>query len=121
MPEKKILVVDDSSTDLKLISSYLISAGYRVVTATDGEEALKKVAVEKPDLVILDIIMPKVNGFDVCRKIKASETLKGIKVIMVSSKSQESDKFWGMKQGADFYMTKPFTSQDLVSNVAKFC
>ncbi|NNF97829.1 MAG: response regulator [Desulfobacteraceae bacterium] len=117
MPRQKVLVVDDSTTDLKLISGFLSSAGYTVIKAVDGEDALKMVQQENPDLVVLDIIMPKINGFDVCRKIKTSADLKKTKIIMVSSKSQESDKFWGMKQGADIYMTKPFSSEELITNV----
>jgi twitching motility two-component system response regulator PilH len=118
MSNQKILVVDDSPTELKMISHALKSGGYEVVTAKDGEEALQMVASEPIELIVLDVIMPKLNGFQVCRKIKSSERHKGIKILLLTSKSQESDKFWGEKQGADIYMTKPFETDALLSNVA---
>lgn len=118
MSGQKILVVDDSPTELKVISQALESGGYDVVTAKDGEEALKMVSKEPVDLIVLDVIMPKMNGFQVCRQIKSSDQYKGIKVILLTSKSQDSDKFWGKKQGADLYMTKPFEIETLIKNVA---
>lgn len=118
MSKMKVLVVDDSPTDLKLMSQPFLSRGYELVTATDGEEALKKAEAEQPDLMVLDVIMPKLNGFKVCRQIKSSATLKNIKIILLTSKNQESDKFWGEKQGADAYMTKPFTEEDLLATAA---
>lgn len=118
MNSDKILVVDDSPTELKMISQALKSGGYDVVTAIDGEQALQMVAAEPVKLVVLDVIMPKMNGFQVCRKIKSSDQHKSIKVLLLTSKSQESDKFWGKKQGADMYMTKPFEVDSLLSNVA---
>lgn len=117
MRKLKVLVVDDSPTDLKLMSEPFISQGYDLITAKDGEEALKKVESERPDLIVLDVIMPKLNGFNVCRHIKNSAKLKDIRVILLTSKNQESDKFWGEKQGADAYMTKPFSDEDLLSTV----
>lgn len=119
MSKAKVMVVDDSPTELKLISEPLIVSGYDVITAKDGEEALKKVESESIELVVLDVIMPKLNGFQVCRKIKSSPELNGIKIILLTSKTQESDKFWGQKQGADIYMTKPFSEDELLTNVAK--
>ena len=113
MRKVKVMVVDDSPTDLKLMSEPFLSQEYDLVTAADGEEALRKAETEKPDLVIMDVIMPKLNGFNVCRHIKKSDKLKGIKVILLTSKNQESDKFWGEKQGADAYMAKPFTGEHL--------
>jgi twitching motility two-component system response regulator PilH len=118
MSGQKILVVDDSPTELKVISQALESGGYDVVTAKDGEEALKMVSKEPVNLIVLDVIMPKMNGFQVCRQIKSSDQYKGIKVILLTSKSQDSDKFWGKKQGADLYMTKPFEIDTLIKNVA---
>jgi len=90
------------------------------VTAMDGEAAEEKVKSEKIDLIILDVIMPKKNGFQVCRDIKSNDLYKNIPVIMVTSKDQASDKFWGMKQGADEYLTKPFTPEDLLKAVKKY-
>ncbi|MDM8523345.1 response regulator [Desulfococcaceae bacterium HSG8] len=119
MSKTKILVADDSPTHLRLTSGPLLDQGYEVVTATDGEEALRKAESEKPDLAVLDVVMPKLNGFKVCRQIKSSPELKDIKVILCTSKNQESDKFWGEKQGADAYVVKPFDDQELLDAVAK--
>ena len=118
MSKMKVLVVDDSPTDLKLMIQPFLNQGYELVTATDGEEALKKAQTEQPDLMVLDVIMPKINGFKVCRQIKGSAELKNIKIILLTSRNQESDKFWGKKQGADAYITKPFTGEDLLSTAA---
>jgi twitching motility two-component system response regulator PilH len=115
MSEERILVVDDSPTDLKIMCEPFSSKGYEVITAVDGEEALEKAESEKPTLMVLDVIMPKMNGFQVCRKIKTTPDLKGIKVLLLTSKNQESDEFWGMKQGADAYMTKPFEAHELLA------
>jgi len=119
MRKLKVMVVDDSPTDLKLMSEPFISKGYELITAQDGEEALKKAELERPDLIVLDVIMPKLNGFNVCRQIKGSGELNGIKVILLTSKNQESDKFWGKKQGADAYMTKPFSGDHLLAIAEK--
>ena len=119
MRKFKVLVVDDSPTDLKLMSEPFISKGYDLITAKDGEEALKRAELERPDLIVLDVIMPKLNGFKVCRQIKGSGELNGIKVILLTSKNQESDKFWGKKQGADAYMTKPFSGDHLLAIAEK--
>jgi len=115
MSKIKVLVADDSPTDLKLMSEPFLTQEYDLVTATDGEEALKKAASEQPDLVVLDVVMPKLNGFKVCRQIKSSAEFKNTKVILLTSKNQDSDKFWGEQQGADAYMTKPFSGEDLLA------
>lgn len=117
MSKTKIMVVDDSPTELKMIQEPLVANGYDVITAADGEEALKKAESESITLMVLDVIMPKCNGFHVCRHIKNTPELKDIKVIMLSSKNQDSDKFWGKKQGADAYMTKPFNNDELLAQV----
>ncbi len=116
---KKVLVVDDSPTDLQMLVSLLKKQGYDVVTAVDGEDAIDKAFANKPPVVVLDIILPKKNGFQVCRQLKTSEETRGIKVILVSSKNQESDKFWGLKQGADEYIGKPYQDADLLAAVAR--
>ncbi len=116
---KKVLVVDDSPTDLQMLSSLLKKQGYEVVTAVDGEDAIDKAVATNPPLVVLDIILPKMNGFQVCRHLKTTEATRGIKVILVSSKNQDSDKFWGMKQGADDYIGKPYQDADLLAAVAR--
>ena len=119
MANSKILVVEDSPTYLRNIVDFLQGYEYEVITAVDGEEALEKAVQENPDLIVLDVILPKKNGFQVCRQLKTSPTTQDIKILMLTSKSQDSDKFWGLKQGADEYMTKPFDDNELVANVAK--
>ena len=119
MASKKILVVDDSPTDLILMTAPLEKEGYEVVTAVDGEEAIEKALIERPDVIVLDIILPKKNGFQVCRQLKTSPNTETIKVLMLTSKTQDSDRFWGLKQGADEYMTKPFEDEELLANVEK--
>ena len=113
----RILIVDDSPTELALARSVLQQAGYLVQTATDGDQAIKLADEEAPDLVVLDVVMPRKNGFQVCRHLKMGSTTKGCKVLMLSSKGQEADRFWAMKQGADLYMTKPFDARTLLTNV----
>lgn len=119
MAKAKILIADDSPTHLKLTAEPLIEKGYEVITAADGEEAIQKAESEKPAAILLDVVMPKMNGFQVCRKIKTSPQLKQIKVIMLTSKTQESDKFWGEKQGADAYLTKPCTTDEILATLEK--
>jgi twitching motility two-component system response regulator PilH len=119
MAHEKILVVDDSPTDLALMTAPLEGAGYQIITAVDGEEALEKAVSEQPGLIVLDIILPKKNGFQVCRQLKTAPETQDVKIIMLTSKTQDSDRFWGLKQGADEYMTKPFDDEELLANVAK--
>jgi twitching motility two-component system response regulator PilH len=112
---RTILVVDDSPTELKLVTKALAGTGYHIITATDGEEALAKAASEQPDLMILDVVLPRKNGFQVCRQLKTTPNTQGIKIVLLTSKSQDSDRFWGLKQGADGYMTKPFAEAELLA------
>ena len=114
---KKILVVDDSPTARELIIDALRSKQLQILTASNGEEALSKAESEAPDLILLDVIMPGQNGFQVCRQLKTSDLTKDIKVILVTSKGQKSDRFWGLKQGADDYLVKPFEKSDLIKCV----
>jgi len=119
MTDAKILVVEDSPTYMRQISSLLQDNGFHIVTAMDGEEALEIAVQENPRVVVLDIILPKKNGFQVCRQLKTSPATQDIKILMLTSKTQDSDRFWGLKQGADGYMTKPFEDGELLNNVAK--
>lgn len=119
MKDKSILVVDDSPMELKLMTQLLESSGYQYTTASDGEEALQKAIQQKPDLMLLDVILPKKSGFHVCRQLKADAATNGIKIIVVSSKKQESDRYWGMKQGADAYLTKPIRAEELLVEIAR--
>ncbi len=115
----RILIADDSVTDLEYIKEILKETGHELITAMDGMEAEEKARTGDVDLIILDVIMPKKNGYQVCRDLKKDEKFKKIPIIMVTSKSQESDKFWGMRQGADEYITKPFEPIDLLLAVRK--
>jgi len=119
MAVKTILLVDDSPTERKMMQQALQDKGYNLVAANDGEEALEKIAQQKPDVVLLDVILPKKNGFQVCREIKSSPATQNVKVILVTSKTQATDRFWGMKQGADEYLTKPVTAEQLAASVAR--
>ncbi len=120
MPSQTILLVDDSPTDLKVMTQALSPRGYRLVTAADGEEALEKAAAVRPDLIFLDVVLPKKNGFQVCRQLKTSPDTKNIRIVLVTSKTQDSDRFWGLKQGADEYLTKPYSEAELLATAAKF-
>lgn len=115
----RILVAEDSITDLQYIKESLKDTSHEIITAMDGEEAEQKARSENIDLIILDIVMPKKNGFQVCRSLKKDEQFKHIPIIMTTSKTQESDKFWGLKQGADEYLTKPFEPIDILLAVKK--
>jgi DNA-binding response OmpR family regulator len=101
------------------MTSALVRLGHQVLTAADGEEALQVVAENSPDLVLLDVVLPKKNGFQVCRQIKGSAPTKNIKVVLVTAKDQKSDRFWGMKQGADEYVAKPIDDDKLVGIVER--
>src|SRR5262249_1108832 len=114
MARETILVVEDSPTDLRLVAGPLQSVGYQVITACDGEEALAKAGRHHPKLIVLDVILPKKNGFQVCRQLKTEAATRDIKILMVTSKNQQSDLFWGLKQGADGYLTKPFSDDELL-------
>jgi twitching motility two-component system response regulator PilH len=125
MPSKTVLVVDDSPTERKMMHQALQGKGYNgkgynLVLAGDGEEALEKIAQQKPDVVLLDIILPRKNGFQLCRQLKTSPETQNIKVILISSKTQDTDRFWGLKQGADEYLTKPVAAESLAASVAKY-
>lgn len=111
-----ILVVDDSPTARQVTANMLTDAGYEVVTANDGDDALRCFAFHQPDAVVLDVILPKKNGFQVCRKLKANEECPP-KVLMLTSKSDASDQEWGRRQGADEYLTKPFEAEQLLERL----
>ena len=119
MENETILVADDSPTEMRMVVRALEGRGYTIVTAIDGEDAVEKATNLRPRLAVLDIVMPKLNGFQVLRKLKAAGSTKDIKILLLSSKSSESDRFWGMKQGADDYITKPFESDALAAAVAR--
>lgn len=117
MSSNKILIVEDSPTIMLHITSILRTEGYELIHAVDGEEAVKKAVSNLPQLIVLDLILPKKNGFQVCRLLKTSPRTKNIKILMLSSKKMASDRFWGLKQGADDYMTKPFEESALLQKI----
>jgi two-component system alkaline phosphatase synthesis response regulator PhoP/two-component system response regulator VicR len=112
---KRILVVDDERHIVRLIQVNLERAGYQVLTAFDGKEGLKKVSSEKPDLVVLDVMMPYLDGFEVLKRMKADSAMKDIPVIMLTAKAQDADVFRGWASGVDMYLTKPFNPMELLT------
>lgn len=113
----KIIVIEDAKTESLVISRILTNRGHTVLSAEDGAEGLSLVQKELPDLVLSDIVMPKMDGFQVCRKVKRGSTTSHIPVVLISSKSEDTDKFWGMKQGASDYLNKPISEEALLASV----
>ncbi len=120
MPIRKILVVDDSKTELHHLSDLLGRRGYSVRTAENGEEAMRRLGEEKPDLVLMDVVMPGQNGFQLTRTITRDPRFADVPVIMCTSKNQETDKVWGMRQGARDYIVKPVNGDELVAKIKAF-
>lgn len=118
MPIKKILVVDDSPTERHVLTQLLTKHGYQVFTAESGEEALAKAKQIRPDLILMDVIMPGINGFQATRSITRDEETKHIPVIMCTSKGQETDKIWGLRQGARDYLVKPVDQKELLDKIS---
>ena len=117
MAKNKILIVDDENDLVETLKYRLEIADYEVITATDGQEGLKKARSESPDLVILDLMLPKLDGYRVCRMLKFDEKFKNIPVILFSARVQESDIKMGEEQGADAYITKPFDPKALLEKI----
>jgi CheY-like chemotaxis protein len=115
-----ILVVDDTQTDREIASQVIKSSGRQVQFAANGQEAMTLAASVKPDLILMDIVMPGQDGFATCRKLKKDPETAGIPIVMVSTKSGDADKFWAQKQGADGYLTKPYSRADLMSMIERF-
>jgi twitching motility two-component system response regulator PilH len=115
----KVMVVDDSFSELKVIESILRHAGFEVLTYTDGEGLEDKVAMEKPDVLLLDIVMPKRNGYEILRGVKRDARTRHTPVVLVSQKNTPTDERWGRRQGADDYVTKPFAESALMDTVRR--
>jgi DNA-binding response OmpR family regulator len=113
----KILIVDDSPAEIRLMQAVLDRAGYSSVAVHDPTRLEQVIDVEHPSLILLDVVMPQRNGFQACRELKRNAEYARIPVVMVTSKSSESDKFWGKEQGADGYVVKPFSSEELLRTV----
>ncbi|HEX5804697.1 MAG TPA: response regulator [Azospira sp.] len=118
MPVKKILVVDDSPTERHFMVELLTKNGYQVVTAESGEEGITKAKAEKPDLVIMDVVMPGLNGYQATRTLTRDDDTKNIPVFVCTTKSQETDKIWGLRQGAQDYLVKPVNPEELLAKIA---
>ena len=116
---KKILACDDEKHIVRLVQVNLERAGYEVVTAMDGKEALQKVADENPDLVVLDVMMPYMDGFEVLQNLRRNPSTRDIPVIMLTAKAQDADVFKGWQSGVDCYLTKPFNPMELLSFVKR--
>lgn len=114
---KKILLVDDEENIVMMVKARLQGNGYDVIVAMDGQEALQKARTENPDLIILDVMLPKMDGFKVCRMLKSDESYKHIPIILFSARTQSSDLEIGRQQGADDYITKPFQPAFLLEKI----
>lgn len=115
----KIVIVDDSYAEVQLIESYLKAANHTVVSFSNTDKLEEKIATEKPDLIVMDVVMPGRNGFQACRDLKNNERFKNIPIVLCTSKGNESDKFWGRQQGANGHVVKPFKSEDLLQAVQR--
>ena len=116
---KKILIVDDEVNIVISMEFLIKQAGYDLQIARDGTEALEKVASFEPDLILLDVMMPKINGFEVCRRVRANSNWRGIKIIMLTAKGREVEVTKGLALGADAYIIKPFSTKELMSEVKR--
>jgi two-component system, chemotaxis family, response regulator PixH len=112
-----ILLVEDTPSEMELISYYLRESGYIVIAAQTAKEALTKAVEQRPDAVVTDVVMPGMSGFELCRSLKKHPMTEKVPIVICSSKNLEIDRLWGMKQGADAYITKPFTREQLVRAV----
>ena len=118
MPIQKILVVDDSPTERYFLTDILVKNGFSVSTAESGEEALLKVKADKPQLILMDVVMPGQNGFQITRAIAKDPETQSVPIIICTSKGQETDRIWGLRQGARDYIVKPVDPQELLSKIA---
>ena len=117
---KKVLIVDDSPAQVKLMQGFLEHEGYQPVGLNDPRRVEEIISSVRPSVILLDVVMPERNGFQVCRELKGSSEFQGIPVILVTSKDSSSDKYWGEQQGADAYVTKPFTKDELLRAIRRF-
>nr|WP_297353054.1 response regulator [uncultured Caldimonas sp.] len=116
---KTVLIADDEPNIVISLEYLLEQAGYRVVVARDGQEALDAIERERPDLVLLDVMLPRLSGFDVCQKIRENPATQGVRVMMLTAKGREVEMSKGLALGADVYVTKPFSTKELLAQVAE--
>lgn len=112
-----ILIVEDTISEMELMSHYLRESGYSVISALSAKDALNQAVERKPDVIITDVVMPGMSGFELCRSLKKNPDTENVPIIICTSKNQEIDRLWGMKQGASAYLTKPFTRDQLIRAV----
>jgi twitching motility two-component system response regulator PilH len=112
-----VLVVEDTISEMELISIYLRDSGYNVITTSNAKDALVKAEQQKPDLVVTDLVMPGMSGLELCRSLKKNPATQNLPIVVCTSKNQDLDRMWAMKQGASGYVTKPFTKEELVRAV----
>ncbi|MBE9516003.1 MAG: response regulator [Proteobacteria bacterium] len=117
MSIKKVLVVDDSSTELKRLEGIVSGAGYVTISATNGSDAIEMAKANKPDAILMDIIMDDMNGFQACRALTSDDQTKDIPVVLVSSKKEKTDKMWGEEQGARGFVVKPYTEDQILDQL----
>ncbi|MBI3716277.1 MAG: response regulator [Betaproteobacteria bacterium] len=117
MAVKKILIVDDSPTERAFLEGLLAKAGFTIYVASSGEEGVERAKQEVPDLILMDVVMPGLNGFQATRAITREETTKHIPVFICTTKDQETDKIWGMRQGAKDYIVKPVNATELLAKI----
>lgn len=115
-----VLIVDDVQTDRELVGKVVTGAGHVPVFATDGDEALTKAREFAPELIFMDVVMPRMNGFNACRALKKDPGTEKIPVVLLTTKGAESDRFWGMKQGASEHIAKPFTPESLAAVIRRY-
>ena len=113
----KILLVEDTLSEMELMSHYLRESGYLVINAITAQEGIEKAIEQKPDAIVTDVVMPGMSGFELCRSLKKNPNTANVPIVICTSKNQEIDRLWGMKQGADAYITKPFTREQLLRAV----
>ena len=113
-----ILVVEDTLSEMELLNHYLRESGYTVISTASAKDALNMAIEQQPDVIVTDVVMPGMSGFELCRTLKKHPITQKIPIVICSSKNQEIDRLWGMKQGADAYITKPFGREQLVRAVA---
>lgn len=118
MTIKKILVIDDSPTERHVLVDVLTRGGYEILTAENGEEGIEKARSEKPDLILMDVVMPGLNGYQATRTLTRDDATRHIPIIVCTSKDQETDKIWGLRQGAHDYLTKPINAEELLMKIA---
>lgn len=112
-----VLVVEDAPSEMALMSHYLKEEGFSVIGAVTGQEGLDKAISQRPDVIVTDVVMPGISGFELCRALKRTPETQAVPIVICSSKKQNIDRLWGMKQGAKVYLTKPYTRDELIEAV----